>query len=321
MNTKFIITWIGLLIFGFFSFPIISAVSESSSDYGTLKIDNEFFTIEKDSFSLLEISGTVENQQSGIRIYLTMTKPDNSVHTIKTIPNNYGIFSTTLLLDINWEQGDYTIQGSYRDQQIGTVSFEIVEIYVPEIVSLYIGTIEIEDDEFLKSAGKTVIVKITGTIIDYEKGDEIEFDIIKPDGTTDFLIITGQRTGEYTVRITIQDDWPTGVYQVNANYDSKPLGSVSFSLKELEIPSWVKNNAKWWSEGSINDDDFARGIQFLITEDIMRIPQISQVVEPETKSIPDWIKSNAGWWANGMISDEDFVQGIQFLISQGIIRV
>ncbi len=37
------------------------------------------------------------------------------------------------------------------------------------------------------------------------------------------------------------------------------------------IPSWIKNNAGWWADGSIDDDSFVQGIQFLIKEGIMRI--------------------------------------------------
>ena len=37
------------------------------------------------------------------------------------------------------------------------------------------------------------------------------------------------------------------------------------------IPSWIKNNAGWWADGSIDDDSFIQGIQFLIKEGIMRI--------------------------------------------------
>ena len=38
-----------------------------------------------------------------------------------------------------------------------------------------------------------------------------------------------------------------------------------------EIPTWIKNNAGWWSEGLINDSDFVSGIQYLISNGIMQI--------------------------------------------------
>jgi len=38
-----------------------------------------------------------------------------------------------------------------------------------------------------------------------------------------------------------------------------------------EIPGWIKNNAGWWADGLITDNDFVQGIQFLIENGIMKI--------------------------------------------------
>jgi len=82
----------------------------------------------------------------------------------------------------------------------------------------------------------------------------------------------------------------------------------------------VKNNAGWWAEGTIDDDSFVQGIQFLIKEGIMEIPPTTQGVS-SSNEIPSWIKNNAGWWAEGTIDDDSFVQGIQFLIKEGIMSI
>jgi hypothetical protein len=87
------------------------------------------------------------------------------------------------------------------------------------------------------------------------------------------------------------------------------------------IPSWIKNNAGWWADGSIDDDSFVQGIQFLIKEGIMQIPSTSQGDSSGSNEIPSWIKNNAGWWADGSIDDNSFVQGIQFLIKEGIMSI
>ena len=47
-------------------------------------------------------------------------------------------------------------------------------------------------------------------------------------------------------------------------------------LRKLPIPSWIKNNAEWWAAGQIDDDSFVQGIQYLIKEDILKIPPTSQ---------------------------------------------
>lgn len=40
---------------------------------------------------------------------------------------------------------------------------------------------------------------------------------------------------------------------------------------EIKIPSWVKNNAGWWADGTIGDKDFVSGIQYLITNGIIKL--------------------------------------------------
>ncbi|MDO7722398.1 MAG: peptidase [Nitrosopumilus sp.] len=52
-----------------------------------------------------------------------------------------------------------------------------------------------------------------------------------------------------------------------------------------EVPSWIKNNAGWWADGSIDDDSFVQGIQFLVKEGIMKIlpEQASDVAKPATQ--------------------------------------
>jgi hypothetical protein len=92
------------------------------------------------------------------------------------------------------------------------------------------------------------------------------------------------------------------------------------SAQETTIPTWVKSNAKWWSEDKIGDSDFSQGIQYLISQEIMKIPQTTQGAGSSEK-IPSWIKNNAGWWADGKISDSDFIKGIQFLIKSSVIKL
>jgi len=92
-------------------------------------------------------------------------------------------------------------------------------------------------------------------------------------------------------------------------------------VKTTQIPVWIKNNAKWWSEGSIEESDFISGIQFMIQNDIIRIPDLPEQTSESQEHIPDWIRNNAEWWSQGLISDDEFVSGIKYLVEQGIILV
>lgn len=90
--------------------------------------------------------------------------------------------------------------------------------------------------------------------------------------------------------------------------------------EEILIPDWIRNNAKWWSEGTIGDSDFTSGLQYLIKNNILNVP-VTQQETTGSQEIPSWIKNNAGWWADRLISDGDFVKGIQYMITNGIISV
>ena len=64
------------------------------------------------------------------------------------------------------------------------------------------------------------------------------------------------------------------------------------SAQETTIPSWIKNNAKWWAQDKIGDSDFSQGMQYLVNQGIMKVPQTSQDGTSSEK-IPAWIKNNA----------------------------
>ena len=90
---------------------------------------------------------------------------------------------------------------------------------------------------------------------------------------------------------------------------------------QKQIPDWIRNNAKWWTEGNIDDKTFGRGIQFLIKEGIIQIPETIQSTTGGSQDIPTWIKNNADWWSKGLISDDDFLKGIEFMVENGIISL
>jgi hypothetical protein len=90
-------------------------------------------------------------------------------------------------------------------------------------------------------------------------------------------------------------------------------------LVSQSIPIWVKNNAGWWSENQISDEDFVSGIQYLVDNGIISIS--SNTIDTTAKDIPDWIQNNAGWWSENKITDDDFVEAMKWLITNGVIIV
>jgi len=109
----------------------------------------------------------------------------------------------------------------------------------------------------------------------------------------------------------------TGMFQYYCELHPWMLGVIS--VGDSEIPSWIKNNAGWWADGTIDDNSFVQGVQYLIKNNILIVS--SQTTNDIQEKIPSWIKNNAGWWADGTIDDKSFVRGIEYLVSNGIINI
>ena len=60
--------------------------------------------------------------------------------------------------------------------------------------------------------------------------------------------------------------------------------SITASAADSAIPEWIKNNAKWWSEGSINDTDYIKSLEYLMRHGIIDMPiPITEVTAAQTK--------------------------------------
>ena len=134
------------------------------------------------------------------------------------------------------------------------------------------------------------------------------------------------KDGQCESKIILTDVSVVG-FNMDATADTgvETIVLVSSGVKEetgTMIPGWIKNNAKWFADGSIGQSDFTKGIEYMIQEGIMRIPNLPPSASDVAESkVPDWIKNNARWWADGLITDQDFVKGIQYLVENGIIKV
>ena len=149
--------------------------------------------------------------------------------------------------------------------------------------------------------------------------------VVGPTGLPDTSRL-GMARGNLVIPSTVSSD--TGVVAIGngssgqGGQQTAPSGPATPSNPtQIVIPAWVKNNAKWWSQNTIDDSTFASGIQYMIKQGIIQIPATKQGNASPGVQIPQWVKTNAGWWSNGQIDDQTFVAGIQYLIKIGIITV
>jgi len=207
-----------------------------------------------------------------------------------------------------------------------------------ELSSTAYGEIRVDKKIVEVSRYSDGMVKILGKVSDeiFSRGHPVIFSITKPDRTT--VEIEGIVSKDKTFQLPIKLDYEfeLGKYTIRGEYKGYDIGQTYVKLvepgtstpqiepeiKKEKIPGWIKNNAKWWAEGQIGDSDFVGGIQHMIKEKIINIPNLPPPSsETAEEKVPDWIKTNAKWWADGLISEDDFVQAIEYLVKVGIIRV
>ena len=87
-----------------------------------------------------------------------------------------------------------------------------------------------------------------------------------------------------------------------------------------KLPTWIKQNAGWWSTDQIPDSEFLEGIDFLFEKEIISVP-FRAVINESQWHIPQWAKISSGWWYEDKITDDEFLNIIANLVERKIIVV
>ena len=117
--------------------------------------------------------------------------------------------------------------------------------------------------------------------------------------------------------------YPLGKYYLEIQY-SESFDSTEFELIDsgkVVIPLWIKEFGKYWYNGAISDVEYANGIEFLIKEEIIVVPQSKTIGNTPEVKIPQWVKATTGWWIDGIVSDSEYAASLEYLIKEGIIKV
>jgi len=280
-----------------------SLVKNTKDNLITYK-ESEFYDFKKYNKINLEINESLDKFQK-----ISILSDDSP---IKYIQQSY-IQSQILIDDIP----DTLLERIEKETAFG-------ELYLDQTSAVYSRY----DVQYLKIFGD-VNKKLSGPA-------HVIISIKNPDETIQISEIVLSKTKHFETLYVIDRESSIGKYEISVEYSGEISNIKDFEIMEFEkksseipiqaksipseIPSWVKNNAKWWSEDSIDDNAFVQGIQYLIKEKIMSVESKSQS-SAEAKEIPSWVKNNAKWWADGSIDEGSFVTGIEFLVKEGIIQV
>ncbi|MGQ0795475.1 MAG: hypothetical protein ACT4N5_04740 [Nitrosopumilaceae archaeon] len=172
----------------------------------------------------------------------------------------------------------------------------------------------------------------------YKKGQKVFLIITRPDFSPEVLSVTPSSEGIFEIPHVFDKNAQKGQYFVEISYMGYVDNEKAFSFsvtdetsstqsrivksqildRPVQIPLWLKNNAKQWSDGELDDKNFLGNLKYLVSEEIVSLPE-GQFFR--TESIPSWVKNNAEWWYKGEISDNEFVFGIQYLVSNGLVKM
>ena len=110
--------------------------------------------------------------------------------------------------------------------------------------------------------------------------------------------------------------------EINIKYRYTPTEKpVSTAVKNNgEVPIWVKNTVSWWGIEKITDDDFLSILEYLIKNDIIKIPKESAFENTKELKMLSWVKGNLNAWSQGEIPNSEFFKNMNWLIENKFIK-
>lgn len=302
---------------------------------------------DKNNYSFGEkiiISGKVADATPGSKIVLSIIDPAGKIIQTQSITLSYEQrFYTELTADSSlWEiSGNYLVKVSSKSSEAET-AFSFSTTHHPEEItksikifgsqqnlaySITSGTVSLvmpnEDSNSLRfslntKSGGHFTVELPRTLIDAKTiyGEEAGFDVFSDDRKTEYV----EKIGSNERTLTIPFSYRTKSIEI-VGTQLEMLQTSSIKPTTPIVPSWIQNNAGWWSKGLIGEEDFLSGIQFLINQGIIQVSTTHDVQQSSLPFVPNWVKDTAGWWAEGKVTDQDFLNGMKFLVENQIIKV
>ena len=169
-----------------------------------------------------------------------------------------------------------------------------------------VGTLQIEQEQYILERAEDVLVKIFGSVqVDqYEMGVKVMLTHTAPDGES--LVHNIRINNEGYFEFYFVHDWKSirGNYDVAVSKGEVPIGTVSYEL--IQDPSYKTDEEvkkEYLTEG--NDTNV------ISDKDVLNIP----------KKIPDWVKNVFGWYYMDRITEEEVISAIQYLVKNEIIKL
>jgi len=110
--------------------------------------------------------------------------------------------------------------------------------------------------------------------------------------------------------------------EINIKYRYAPTEkTVTITIKNNgEVPIWVKNVVGLWGVEKITDDDFLNMLEYLIKNDIIKIPKENIFENTKELKMLSLIRGNLNAWSQEKIPNSEFFKNMNWLIENKFIK-
>jgi len=243
-------------LFGDFGLKSAEGSDDISSVPDEIKVKT--LNVEKSSYFMREeilFFGTVDDYKFGSAVTIIIRNPSNNFLTlISTFPDKDGYFEAKIKTDSKFKtDGTYTATAFADDPNKGRQAIFYFSRDAPPPPPVKTSPVQsIQTESTTTAESTTPKPKSRPSFVDPQKDPQSYVD-------------------RYNKEVSYKE-WFDENYPDYTIYEAVGLAKPT---KE-KVPAWIKNNAEWWSEGQIDDRTFVSGIQFLITEKIIDIPDLPE---------------------------------------------
>ena len=262
---------------------------------------------------------------SGNSGVLTITSPSGKINT-KTVSIMSSLTRVQFDGITSSEIGTYTVRFDY----VGNIATKTFDVLIESLAKPTLSELDI--DVFLDKSRYRPGETVNATVITSKlMKNNIVYWFEDSSGNQSEQISFVNHVSTFTIPHVLDINSLQGPWKIHVKsgtvesfaiftISGEPVHTSEKTQIDVFIPDWIRNNADWWIKEQITDDDFATGLEFMIKEKIILIPNLVTSDSSEAQ-IPDWVKNTTRWWADGLISDQEFANGIKFLVISDIIQV
>lgn len=145
--------------------------------------------------------------------------------------------------------------------------------------------------------------------------------IQKFDSNGNFLLSFGTQgsgDGQFEQPTGLAIDSNDNIYVVDKKNNNIQKFALYSTAGTNMHPSWIRNDAIWWSEGILDKNEFSLVVKYMINQGLIKTQSMGQ---SDNVKIPSWLKGNVQKWSSAQIDDQTFWTAIQYLVSVGAVKV